>query len=66
MFGEEGSAIWIVLKALKMFLEAEDGFEHVPYDTSFVKETMFNHFKVIIIKLKLEDHGSQKEIHYKD
>lgn len=46
LLGDEASAMWISLKAVKTFFDDEDNLVKCPYDTSKVKQLMLQHFKV--------------------
>lgn len=46
LLGDEASAMWISLRALKVFFDDEDNLIKCPHDTSKVKELMLQHFKV--------------------
>lgn len=46
LLGDEGSAIWISLKAVKMVFDAEDNFISLPYDTQCVNKLILEHFKI--------------------
>ncbi|KFM64276.1 N-acetyl-D-glucosamine kinase, partial [Stegodyphus mimosarum] len=46
LLGDEASAMWISLKAVKTVFDSEDNLVLCPYDISKVKELMLQHFKV--------------------
>ncbi|XP_013417674.1 N-acetyl-D-glucosamine kinase-like isoform X2 [Lingula anatina] len=46
LMSDEGSAYWMTQKALKMLFDHEDNLFPCPYDVTFVKQTMRNHFKI--------------------
>lgn len=46
LIGDEASAMWISLRAVKTVFNSEDNFESSPYDVSRVKKLMLEHFKV--------------------
>ncbi|XP_036364615.1 N-acetyl-D-glucosamine kinase isoform X2 [Octopus sinensis] len=46
LIGDEGSAYWISLLAIKTIYDHEDNFVLCPYDISYTKEAIFRHFKI--------------------
>ncbi|XP_059169770.1 N-acetyl-D-glucosamine kinase-like [Physella acuta] len=46
LIGDEASACWISLKAVKVFFDHEDGFVISPHSTSLVKETIYKYYNV--------------------
>lgn len=44
--GDEGSAYWIVLQALKAVYNDTDGFNPSPYNTNFLKNAIFDYFNM--------------------
>lgn len=46
LIGDEGSAMWITLKALKALFDDEDNLVKCPHDLSKVKELILEYFKV--------------------
>ncbi|XP_054720623.1 LOW QUALITY PROTEIN: N-acetyl-D-glucosamine kinase-like [Uloborus diversus] len=46
LLGDEASAMWISLRAVKTVLDHEDNLKKCKYDVSKVKELIFKHFKV--------------------
>ncbi|KAK2572390.1 N-acetyl-D-glucosamine kinase [Acropora cervicornis] len=46
MLGDEGSAYWLSYRAIKTVFDAEDGLVPSPYDVTYVKKRVFEHFKI--------------------
>ncbi|XP_064600875.1 LOW QUALITY PROTEIN: N-acetyl-D-glucosamine kinase-like [Liolophura sinensis] len=46
LIGDEGSAFWIVHRALKILFDHEDNLFPCQYDVTFVRKTMCEHFNV--------------------
>ncbi|XP_076368531.1 N-acetyl-D-glucosamine kinase-like isoform X1 [Tachypleus tridentatus] len=46
LLGDEASAFWISLKAVKTVLNAEDNYLSVPHNTTTVKNTVLDYFQV--------------------
>lgn len=46
LIGDEASAMWISLKAVKYVFDDEDNLARAPYDIAKVKELMLQHFKI--------------------
>ncbi|KAM7540256.1 hypothetical protein Aperf_G00000035486 [Anoplocephala perfoliata] len=44
MLGDEGSAFWIAHRAIKIYLDNDEGLELTAYDTSAVKKAIFEYF----------------------
>lgn len=46
LLGDEGSAMWISMRAVKMVFDAEDNFNAPAFDVQCVKNLMLEHFKI--------------------
>ncbi|CAL1531749.1 unnamed protein product [Lymnaea stagnalis] len=46
LIGDDASAIWITLKAIKVYFDHEDGFLPCPHSTAVVRETIFNYYNI--------------------
>nr|CDS27039.1 N acetyl D glucosamine kinase [Hymenolepis microstoma] len=44
MLGDEGSAFWIAHRAIKTYLDNDEGLEMTSYDTSAIKRVIFDYF----------------------
>ncbi|KAG8185061.1 hypothetical protein JTE90_017076 [Oedothorax gibbosus] len=47
LLGDEASACWISLKAVKTLFDDEDNLVKSPFDTTKLKEVIFQHFKIV-------------------
>jgi len=46
ILGDEGSAWWIALTAVKLYMDHLDNFNSAPHDINVVQEIIFNHFEI--------------------
>lgn len=46
LLGDEGSAYWLALRAVKMIIDESEDFCELPYSSSKLKPIIFGHFKI--------------------
>jgi len=59
MIGDQGSAFWISLQAIRTVFDVDDGISNCPYDTQYIKEKMMDFYQ-LRNKVGILDHLHKK------
>jgi N-acetylglucosamine kinase len=59
MIGDQGSAFWISMQAIRTVFDTDDGISNCPYDTQYVKEKMLEFYQ-LRNKIGVLDHLHKK------